>query len=85
MIRSIFEWFAVLHGGKKKVPEVVAEWHALVQGLCEVLCPWPPRHRAMTPGLLDEIASEHHYYVAGRALGVGAWLALVLSLVLTRV
>jgi hypothetical protein len=53
------------------------EWHAFVQGFCEVLCPWPPRHRAMKPALLKEVQAEHHYYMFGRALGVVAWVLLV--------
>jgi hypothetical protein len=51
------------------------EWHAFVNGLCEVLCPWPPRH-LISEGLQQQIASEYHYYVFGRALGVIAWLII---------
>ena len=47
-----------------------AEWHALVQGFCEVICPWPARWRVPSPALLEEIMDEHHYYMTGRALGV---------------
>ncbi|MFO7772645.1 MAG: hypothetical protein R6V59_01660 [Dehalococcoidia bacterium] len=56
----------------------IAEWHALVQGFAEVLCPWPPRHKEMRVKLQDEIQAEHHYYMAGRALGVLAWLAIII-------
>ena len=56
--------------------DTVAEWHALVQGFCEVMCPWPPRHKEMKPKLLKQIKDEHHYYVAGRALGILGWLAI---------
>lgn len=56
----------------------VAEWHALVQGFCEVLCPWPPRYKMLKPELLFEIASEHHYYMFGRALGITAWLGIAI-------
>jgi len=61
------------------------EWHAFVQGFCEVLCPWPPRVRLRAPSpvqdatgdsLLQEIKDEHHYYMFGRALGVIAWLII---------
>jgi hypothetical protein len=54
----------------------IAEWHALVQGFSEVMCPWPPRHRDMKPQLMKEIKSEHHYYMFGRALGIPGWLGV---------
>jgi len=54
--------------------DTYAEWHALVQGFCEVLCPWPPRHKKMYWELHREIVSEHHYYMSGRALAVVAWI-----------
>ena len=59
--------------------DTIAEWHALVQGFCEVLCPWPPRHKLMDEELADEIRTEHHYYVGGRVLG---FASLVLFCVL---
>jgi hypothetical protein len=51
------------------------EWHALVNGFSEVLCPWPPRYR---PSLQNEsdIANEYHYYMLGRAVGILAWLTI---------
>ena len=49
------------------------EWHALVEGFCEVLCPWPPRH-PLTGQLLADLQADHHYYMSGRALGILAWL-----------
>jgi len=52
------------------------EWHALVNGFCEVLCPWPPRHKSMHRKLQKQIASEYHYYMFGRAMGVIAWLII---------
>jgi len=61
--------------------DTTAEWHALIQGWCEVLCPWRPRHKEMTEKLLLEIHKEHHYYMAGRVLGVGSWLGIVLCLI----
>lgn len=54
------------------------EWHAFSQGFCEVLCPWPPRHKTMKASLTKEITDEHHYYMFGRAVGVGAWLIIVI-------
>ena len=58
------------------------EWHALVIGFYEVLCPWPPRHRYVHAGLWvpeeleEQIVSEYHYYMFGRAIGVIAWLII---------
>jgi hypothetical protein len=63
------------------------EWHAFVNGFCEVLCPWPPRVRIPLASaaqrkdkddkdLTSEILSEYHYYAFGRALGVIAWLII---------
>ena len=51
------------------------EWHAFVIGFSEVLCPWRPRQRpsAVVDGILDQ---EYHYYLAGRAVGVIAWLII---------
>jgi hypothetical protein len=56
--------------------DVYQEWHTFVEGLCEVLCPWPPRHKAMTAKLRAEIEAEHHYYMLGRAAGVCGWLTI---------
>ncbi len=52
------------------------EWHATVQGFCEVLCPWPPRHKTMSRQLQKQLQSEHHYYMWGRALAILAWLTV---------
>jgi hypothetical protein len=51
------------------------EWHALVEGFCEVLCPWPARH-APSKQLLTDLKADHHYYMFGRALGILAWLTI---------
>ena len=51
------------------------EWHTLVEGFCEVLCPWPAKHK-LSGKLLDDLIAEHHYYMLGRALGVGGWLVI---------
>ena len=50
------------------------EWHALIFGLCEVLCPWPPRHKQMNASLKKEISDEHHYYMLGRAAAILVWI-----------
>jgi hypothetical protein len=58
------------------------ERHALVIGLCEVLCPLPPKCpcKRLPPlslrGVAEAISKEYHYYLAGRALGVIAWLII---------
>jgi len=52
------------------------EWHAFVNGFCEVLCPWPPRRKHMHADLQKEIKAEYHYYQSGRAIGVIAWLII---------
>ena len=51
------------------------EWHAFVEGFCEVLCPWPARYQP-SEELLNDLKGEHHYYVFGRASGVIAWLVI---------
>jgi hypothetical protein len=52
------------------------EWHALLIGLCEVLCPWPPR-TWLSGEAQDQLLKEYHYYMAGRALG---FVALIFTL-----
>ena len=54
------------------------EWHSLVNGWCEVMCPWPPYRKIMSKALAEELAGEYHYYQAGRALG---FVCLVLFIV----
>jgi len=51
------------------------EWHAFVEGFCEVLCPLPPRHEP-SEELLKDLKGDHHYYMFGRAMGVIAWLII---------
>lgn len=51
------------------------EWHALVEGFCEVLCPWPAKHQP-SDKLLKDLRGDHHYYMLGRALGILAWLTI---------
>jgi len=52
------------------------EWPALVNGFCEVLCPWPSRWPLMDEKRAKEIRAEYHYYQFGRAIGVIAWLII---------
>ena len=49
------------------------EWHAFVNGFCEVLCPWTPRCHCERS---EAIAAEYHYYQFGRAIGVITWLII---------
>jgi len=51
------------------------EWHAFVEGLCEVLCPWPARYENVDT-CQRSFKGEYHYYMFGRALGVIAWLII---------
>ena len=51
------------------------EWHAFCQGFCEVLCPWPAKHK-LSGALLNDLRGDHHYYMFGRAIGVIAWLII---------
>lgn len=55
------------------------EWHALVVGFCEVLCPWPARVW-MSGDRLNELLGEYHYYMAGRGLGLPALLFFLIGL-----
>lgn len=44
------------------------EWHALVEGFCETFCFWRANYEP-SKELLEDLKSEHHYYVFGRVLG----------------
>lgn len=55
------------------------EWHALVIGFFEVLCPWPPRCH-LTRATMGELRKEFHYYVTGRGLGFVAFVYLCLGI-----
>jgi len=52
------------------------EWHAFVNGFCEVVCPWSTRYNPSKENVKD-IANEFHYYQFGRVLGVLAWIGLI--------
>jgi len=52
------------------------EWHALVIGFFEVLCPWPAQYMVL-PAETSPVTGEEHYYLAGRGLG---FIALLLIL-----
>jgi hypothetical protein len=51
------------------------EWHALIIGLSEILCP-PPTKRIISEENAKDIADEYHYYMLGRALGILAWITI---------
>jgi hypothetical protein len=53
------------------------EWHALVIGFFEVLCPWKPRIESLTPAN-DYLQGEYHYYLTGRGAGFIALLCVIL-------
>jgi hypothetical protein len=60
----------------KTLLDTPEEWHALVIGFCEALCPWPPRIWLSGP-LLDKLLGEYHYYMAGRGVGFVALLLIL--------
>lgn len=60
----------------KEFLNVYQEWHALVEGVCEVVCPWRACYEP-SEELLNDIKNEHHYYMAGRALGILVWLGII--------
>ena len=53
------------------------ELHALVIGLCEVVCPWKPRQEFLAPENVKDLTTEPYYYHLGRALGVFVWLGII--------
>jgi len=59
----------------KELLSTSEEWHAFLIGFFEVLCPWPAR-QPMKEDYFFRIEDEYHYYLAGRASGVIAWLAI---------
>jgi len=52
------------------------ELHALVIGLAEVVCLFPPRHKIMTWQKQYALYDEYHYYALGRVLGVFVLLGI---------
>lgn len=55
------------------------EWHALVIGFFEVLCPWPARIKLLTNDN-SYLNQEYHYYTTGRGLGFIALLLILTGL-----
>ena len=56
------------------------EWHALVIGFFEVLCPWKPRYN-FVDRCQRSLKGEYHYYMAGRGLGFIALLCFLIGIV----
>jgi len=56
------------------------EWHSFLIGLFEVLCPWPARYR-ITEESEFKPYKEHHYYLAGRWIGLRILVIEVLALI----
>lgn len=57
------------------------EWHALVNGWCEIICPWPPFRKVMSKALAEELANEYHYYNFGRVLGLVSLIGIILGVI----
>lgn len=55
--------------------DTVEELHAFLQGWGRILVPFPLRYHP-SQELLDEIESEHHYYVVGMVAGMFTWLLI---------
>jgi hypothetical protein len=55
----------------------VEELHAFTIGICEAICPWPPRFKGMPDITCVDLKKEYHYYMLGRAAGVCLWLILI--------
>lgn len=71
----MFKWFNI-----KNFLDTPEEWHSLVIGFFEVLCPWPPR-TWLSGEALDKLLGEYHYYMTGRGLGFLALVILLLGIV----
>ena len=52
------------------------EWHSLVLGWSEAMCPWRPR-LPMPLEYKNPLDSEYHYYSFGRAAGVFTWVGMI--------
>lgn len=51
------------------------EWHAMVEGFTEGFC-WRSSKHQFADQLLEELKGEHHYYSAGRTLGLASAILL---------
>jgi hypothetical protein len=69
----MFGWF-----NPKEFMNSYQEWHAFVEGFSESFCFWRA-HIEPSEELLNDIRSEHHYYVFGRVLGFISLVGLAIS------
>ena len=58
------------------------EWHALVFGFCETMCPGEPRHPGMSDELAKQIEDESHYYRSGRVIGYIARVLFIAGVII---
>ncbi len=56
------------------------ERHSFLIGLFEVLCPWPARYHITRQSQFNPFR-EHHYYLAGRWIGLRILVTEVLALI----
>lgn len=54
------------------------EWHALVIGFFEVLCPWKPK-LLICASYRKQLKGEYHYYMTGRGIGFPVLLLILLG------
>jgi hypothetical protein len=54
------------------------EWHALIIGFFEALCPWPSRYH-LTDAEKAPLRKEYHYYMTGRGLGFPVLLLILVG------
>ena len=58
------------------------EWHALVFGLCETMCPGEARYVKMSDDLKEQIETESHYYRSGRVAGYMGRVIFIAGIIL---
>ena len=63
MGKGFFGWLNI-----RNFMDTYQEWHAFVEGFSESFCFWRARIEP-SEELLNDIKSEHHYYVFGRVIG----------------
>jgi len=58
------------------------EWHALVFGFCETMCPGEPRYPKISDELKEQIEDESHYYRFGRVMGYIARVGFIAGVII---
>jgi len=71
---------AKLRATIKTILSTDLERHCFIIGICEVLCPLPPRIKPDVQ-LTSDVNDEYWYYNAGRAVAVGIWLTLICAVI----